>query len=338
MLVATVQSGSLDTLAPMTEGSLDLGKLDVAVGIATPATSYDDVIGALGLDAATAASIGAHDDLASRFASPDVDGNGKLDALEGADYSLDVHGDFDLGIKLADLMTTTPPAFGFSYQGTGLQVRMPKSFQMSGMTEAAIMFEDPFYGISAGAATPMVPAGTPIGSPELRVGALDAHPIAAVYARADREMPQGTYSFTARQTVLHFDAVRTPGAAELASGEGFIVPFLRVVPTGTRIASIEYRWMQRSGGSWAPASEAELSLMQAGEIEVSRLAPNGTAQVFRLTLPTTSSNGLIDWMSASHDGMLQSDLAEVAPSQITNVATSFNDCVGMRLSTSASNH
>ena len=211
MLVATLQTGTLDTLAPQEPGAIDLGKLDVAVGVATPAASYDSIIGALGLDAATAERIGARDDFASRLASPDVDNNGKIDALEaGHDFRLAVKGDIRLmtngsRAKVTDLLQLTPPVYEYQYLGTGLEVSLPSSFKMSAMDSATLTFEDNFFGTSQGPNTPMVPAGTPVREPELLTGALESHPIAAVVANPANEIPQGAYMFNSRGAKLRFE-------------------------------------------------------------------------------------------------------------------------------------
>lgn len=349
MLVATLQSGLLDTLAPMTDGMLDLGKVDVALGVATPAASYNTIIGELGMDTATAARIGGEDDYATHLATPDADGNGVIDALEpGHDYTLDIRNDIHLvggngEVTVQELMQETPPVYGYAYDGTGIRVQMPAGYSMSSMDVASLTFQDPFFGTYMGPNTPMVPAGQPIGTPQLLTGALDTHPLAAVYARPDNDIPMGTYKFNTRETNLRFDGVRAASAEELASGEGIIVPFLRIVPaaagcqTDCTIGSIEYRWMQRSDGRWQPAPAAELALMPAGRIDVTRMMPNGQLQDLHLTLPTNAS-GSLDWIrSASYDGMFQSDLAYVTSTQICYVGASFRDFVGMRLTSAAGN-
>lgn len=347
MLVATLQSGLLDTLAPMSNGMLDLGKVDVALGVATPAASYDTIINELGLDRATAARIGGEDDYATHLATPDVDGNGVIDALEpGHDYTLDIRNDIHLvggngEVTVTEMLQATPPVYGYAYDGTGIRVQMPAGYSMDSMDVASLTFQDPFYGTYLGANTPMVPAGEPIGQPELLTGALDSHPLAAVYARPQNDIPMGTYKFNTRETKLRFDGVRTASSEELATGEGVIVPFLRIVPTDAgcvtdcTISAIEYRWMQRTEGQWQPAPAAELALMPAGRIDVTRMQSNGKLQDLHLTLPTNAS-GSLDWVSsASYDGMFQSDLYYVTSTQICYVGASFQDFVGMRLTSGA---
>jgi hypothetical protein len=105
--------------------------------------------------------------------------------------------------------------------------------------------------------------------------------------------------------------------------------------TDCGIASIEYRWMQRTEGAWQPAPATELALMPAGRIDVTRMMPNGKLQPLHLTLPTDAS-GSLDWVrSASYDGMFQSELANVTSTQICYVGASFQDFVGMHLTSAA---
>jgi len=162
MLVATVQSGSLDTLAPMNEGALDSARSTSRSASRRPRVVRTTLIGALGLDAATADRIGAHDDLASRFATPDR--RWQRQARRARRRGLLARPPRrlrpDLGrpsTMVGRLLPGDAAGLRFSYRGTASRSACPKTYAMSGMTAATMMFEDPFYGASAGNSTPMVP-------------------------------------------------------------------------------------------------------------------------------------------------------------------------------------
>jgi hypothetical protein len=350
-IVGTLASGTLDTLSPQGEGEIDLGTVKFALGLGTASVNRADLLAAMGLDEASAARIGEADDLATRLVTPDADGDGTIDALQpGHDYRLDLYGDVTLtignrGISVDDLVSAAPPVYGIAYGGTGIEVTLPPSFAMSEMTGAMMMFDESFYGSSRGDVTPMTPPDAPVTQPELLSGKVDGHPVAAVYARPGFDVPSGTYRFVARPTALTFEDVRAPSNAALAAGTGFVVPFVRVVPTvagcqyDCTIDSIEYRWMARTAtGAWEDAAPEMLALMPAARVDFVRIAPSGANQDMRIELSTSSQTGVLSWVeSASHDGMLQSDLATVSTAQLCYVGAVFHDLVGTRLTSSATN-
>ncbi|MGE5180590.1 MAG: hypothetical protein ACM31C_00945 [Acidobacteriota bacterium] len=349
MLVGTLRSGTLDTLAPQGEGEVWLGDIDVAVGVATASVARGDLLAAMGLDEAAAAKIGAVDDLATRLVTPDADGDGRIDALEpGRDFALELYSDMHLmigerAVAVADLTTTAAPVYGFSYSGTGIEVRMPATFQMSQMATATFAFDAPFYGAAQGTDITVVPAGMPIGAPALLTGKLDGHPIAAVYAQPGHDLPAGSYHFEARPTSLTFQNVMAPSDQALAAGNGLVMPFVRLVTTDAScegdctIDSIEYRWMERTAGGWQDASPALLSLMGSAHVSLVRVAPGGATQAITVELPTSSPTGAIAWSSASSPALLPYELAGVTTSQLCYVAAVYRDVVGTRLTSSATN-
>ncbi len=349
MLVGTLRTGTLDTLAPQDQGEVWLGDIDVEVGVATPSVERGELLAAMGLDEADAVRIGAVDDLATRLVTPDADADGKLDAVEpsgdfGLDFSSDLHLMIgDRAVSVADLATTAAPVYGFAYAGTGIEVHMPAAFQMSQMAGATIAFDAPFYGASQGADMTMVPSGTPIGEPALLTGKLDGHPIAAVYAQPGHDLPSGTYHFDARPMSLTFQNVMAPSDQALRTGTGLVVPAIRIVTTDAScttdctIDSIEYRWMERTAGGWQDASPALLSLMGSAQVSLVRVAPGGSTQAMTITLPTAPATGAIAWTTATSPSQPPYELAGVTTSQLCYVGAVYRDLVGTRLTSSATN-
>ena len=322
MLVGTLRANGLDTLAPVGPGELDLGAVAVAGGYATASIGWLDLIGALGLDQDTAVAMGETDNLALRYANPDLDGDGVIDPVG---YRLDITGDVrptaaGRALTIDDLVRGTR-GDGFEYLGTGILAAVPGA-AMQGST---VTFEQPFYGSQAGPSTPVVPANTAIGQPEVRIGALEGIPTMGVVARPYHDVPSGTYRVDIAGLPLTFERVMPPSDAQLRAGTHFATPVLRLVPTeptcttDCAIASVDFAW---SDGA---ARAAKLDLLFAGGY-------------IGLDLPAVTS-GSLPWARkpARISGLTVADLADVSTSQLCYVGITYEDPFGMRMTSQIAN-
>ena len=256
MRVGTLTSDGLDALAPSAAGSLDFGAVSFGNGRATPAVSHADLVRALGLDDASAALLARTDDLARRYANPDIDNDGELDALEGHDVRLEVNGQLALAIgdreaTVADLVDgLASPSVRFD--NTMLVALVPPTMAMQ-MDTGTITFDMPYYGTALGPTTPMIEPGTPIGDPHIFHGELAGVPALGISARGDHDAPRGTYELAFANGQLTFSDVEPPSAATLAAAIDYRVPFVHISSTNAAPTAFEIDWKQMGEGGWQPA-------------------------------------------------------------------------------------
>ncbi|HSO37928.1 MAG TPA: hypothetical protein VLT33_35615, partial [Labilithrix sp.] len=127
MVVGVFRAKGLDTMAPTKKGSTDLGEVTAKDGAAEVSLPYEDLLSALGIDAASALFLSSIDDMCLRVVNPDVDGDGTIDALEPgpADYRLDFHVQFamrtDHVVSVSDMVDAfLPDTVTLTYRGTGI--------------------------------------------------------------------------------------------------------------------------------------------------------------------------------------------------------------------------
>jgi len=346
MFVGSLQAGSLDALVPHDPGSIDLGTIAIDDGRAHPSATTSEVIAALGLDPAVAERLGASDDLATRYANPDVDNDGMIDALEpSADFRLDLFADLRVTITghdatLDDLLrgAMTGSDVGVDYRDTGIVMSMPRSYAHD-FTAAAMTFEGDYYGSMLGGATPVVPAGTAIGAPELELGTVDGYPSVAVFARAGHDLPRGTYTLAAGDRVFAFADVRPPADADLAGGHGLVVPFMQIAPVAPgctadcRLDSISYTWMRSTADGWVAADASEV--VHPAHLDVVRQHA-GTLQYLGADLPAVPSAS-VAWQQMTSDTMSPAELAGITTAELCYFAVTYDDQVGMRVTSRIAN-
>ena len=198
MQVATLQADALDALVPQGPGAIDVGTVAVRDGRAHGTVDWLDLIGALGIDNDAAVRMGRTDNLALRYANPDIDNDGTIDALQhGHDVRLAIAGAYTLttagrAATLRDLIAGTYAQRGIDYAGTTLQTLVPRAMGMD-MASGTVTFDEPYYGTALGDQTPMIEPGTPIGVPEVKVGQLAGAATMGVVARGGEDAPSGTY-------------------------------------------------------------------------------------------------------------------------------------------------
>lgn len=304
-LVATWRANGVDAL-PATEARwLDLGDLTIAGGYAVGTMPIDE------LGVADVADLGAHDDLALRTATPDIDGDGVIDIVPPRlDFVADVVPTIGSRTASLDDLVRGTPIDGVALRGTGI---------VAGVSATSVTFEQPFWGTVAGPSTPVIPAETPIGAPALRPGSLDGVATVGVVARPRHDVPSGRYTFDG----YTFERVQPPSDATLRAE--LFAPAVHLVPTDAQcvtdcsIAAIEVAWPD----GVARASRVDL------------LTPSGYVG---LDMPAAVDTSL-PWARKPERmaGMTTADLARVTTSQLCYVAVTYSDRFGVRVTSTVSN-
>ncbi len=334
MRVGTLASSDLDALAPARAGSLELGTVSFASGRATGSISHADLIDALGLSEATAARLARTDDLARRYANPDIDNSGELDALEGRDIRLEVTGTYAFGIgdrevTVADLVDGVA-APTIRYDNTMLVTLVPRAMNME-MDSGTITFDMPYYGTALGPSTPMIAPGTAIGEPHVLHGELLGMPALGISARGDQDAPRGTYELAFANGQLTFSDVEPPAATALAAATDYRVPLLHISATDDgKPSAIGVAWNQMSESGWQPAPGLAVRL----DVIVQHA---GKRYAFAPILAADQSSVAWSDLPFASAGVLASELASLSTSQICYVAASYESDLGMTMTVHAKN-
>ena len=315
MVVGSLTAGGVDAFLPAEPGSIDLGNVTFG-DRAHASVATADLVAALGMTTAGAAT----DDLATRYANPDVDNDGVIDALEpGHDYRLDFLAKAELTtsghVATIDDMVRGMNYIGFAYIQTGIVVSLPPlRGAIDHRVDGAIMaFDADYHGSSQGATTPVSPAGTAIVAPELAIGTVEGRPSIAVFARGGFDLPSGDYTVALRDQVLTFSSVEPPHANELQND--VIVPVAQLVPAAPGcvadcpLASLHTEWMRHASGGWNAAE----AVTHGAHVDFVRM--DGT--MLGIDLPATTT----------------SDVATTAmmAGQLRYIQLTYTDEVGMQV-------
>lgn len=276
-LVGTFRSGELDTIASSGPALLDLGVVHFAAGIASTDLAPEAVVAALGLDGQTAQLLGAADDLASRYANPDLDADGVLDAFQrDAGARLEITADYELqaGQNVPQLADLQRDDLTFAYRGGSISAYLPPRYGAFDASTAQVTFDVPFYGVASGESSPAVPAGTPITGSDLIMGT--EHNF-GVYARANHALPAGEYRFSVPGGDVSFMSVH--GATEPA-----VKPMVHLVMSddckvaGCAPAALAFQWMGKVDGRWTKLTdEAAATLHPSAAIQLIQRGDAGTS-------------------------------------------------------------
>jgi len=353
MIVGVFRAKGLDTLAPLKKGAAELGAIKAAGGVAEAALSYDALLSALGLDATSALYLSSVDDLCLRVVNPDVDGNGKIDALEGngqgaPDYRLDFHVQFgmrtDHQVSIDDMLSAfLPDTVTLSYGGTGIYTSFPsRSFADGWQTSAWSSFDEVIHYAPMGGMGPGTPRSTepPAQVPreDMSVSGYGDYASLGLMAVPGFDLPQGEYRFGIGATTLTFAGIRTPSDTQLAAAESFIMPFVKLVPmdasctTACALSTIEYEWRKRTDAGWIAATAGEIALVageQGGFLSI-RLG-NDPNESVGYVIPATSVTGSIPWNApANPDAATKAAAANATTADLCHVGLSYDDKLGMR--------
>jgi hypothetical protein len=339
MVVAVFKARTLDTLAPLNQGEVDLGKVDAKNGVATGSIAYEDLLHQLGLSAAGAEYLGAIDDLSLRYANPDIDGDGVIDLHQaGHDFQLDFHlraqmlaGASGRHLTISDITDRYLPESGAEVTNADFNLGSiyaiyPAAYDATpyvagdGRTlqNGAVFAATAADGTPAGAGSSFSPLhyGDRAGwgpdynwqqTPSIELPGSDGRPV--------------TLAFTLGGSghTLTFPNVLTRSHDSLTA-RNTPVPFLRLATSGGQIAAIDYKWMKRSdAGDWIACTAEELELVvgdQGAFIGLSHGSKNNRVEI---KIPRQPS-GSVSWPGPA-----------LAPADICNMAASYDDKLGLRL-------
>lgn len=291
--IGVLRAGTMDAMLAAAPGEVELGRIRFAAGSAF--ADIDDTLlhAALGLDDETAASIGAMDDFATRYANVDLDGDGVLDAYQaGFAGRLDIHADMRVthagrAPTIEDLMAGD---LQMAYLGASITAHLPDAFGAVDPATASVTFDAPFYGIAQGRATPVTVAGTPITGSDLILGT--GHNF-GVYAATEHKLPDGRYRFEVGHDTLDFTSVRS-------SADPVLAPFVHLgmpascartcVPT-----SVDYSWKRHTEAGWVALTDAETAVLEpTSTVEIVQTGTMGVT--YRsYTLPIGKAFGSVAW-------------------------------------------
>ncbi len=259
--VGVLRAGTLDAMVAAAPGEVELGAVRFAAGTATAELDDVSLHTALGLDEATAASLGAMDDFATRYENVDLDDDGVFDGYQGgfgarldilAGMRLDAHARTP---SIADLIAGPSD---MTYLGASITARMPESFGAFTLDTASVTFDAPFFGLASGVGTPVAPANRPIRGADLVAGTNHNF---GVYGRYNHPLPSGDYRFSVPGGTLEFTGVNADARPALA-------PFVRFEmaaacpEAGCVPDAIHFAWMALRSGAWVAATEAEMALLR----------------------------------------------------------------------------
>jgi hypothetical protein len=342
MQVATLQADGIDAFVAQGPASLDFGTIKVKAGRAHGTVEYGELLLALGVDKETATRMGRTDNLALRYANPDIDNDGTIDGLQhGHDFRLDITGAYTLTTSgrpatITDLVAGTWDKAALSYTSTTIQAAVPRSMGMN-MASGTVMFDKPFYGTALGDATPMVAPHTEIGAPHVKTGELDGNKMIGVVAHGAQNAPTGTYELGFDLGQLTFSDVFTPNAASLIAGTDYEIPFVHIRPTvaGCKsdcdIAGIDLEWRRMTSDGWQPAVGPKAARIDMG------ITLNGKPTYLGATLDAATTSLAWSEMPVWNTGILQSELAYVQTSEICSFKVSYASELGMKMTMSVAN-
>lgn len=332
MLIGSLAADDVDAFVPAAAGGLDLGNITFG-DRARPSIRTGELVAALGM----AANPGVTDDLATRYANPDVDNDGVLDALQPDHaYRLDFLAKAELTngghVATIDDLVRGISYIGVAYVQTGIVVSLPplRDAVDHRLDGALMAFTGPYYGSYEGAATPVTPPGSAIGAPELRLGTVDGDPTIGAFARGGFDLPRGEYTIALRDQVLTFADVEPPHATELANE--VLVPVVQLVTAAPgcvadcAIASIRTQWMRHTSGGWNTVA----AIGHGAHVDIVR----ADGATLAADLPATPTSE-VQWQAMSST-MTPAEMATITTSQLRYIALTYDDELGMHVTTQIS--
>ena len=263
MVRGILRSDSLDTFIPVVGGDIDLGEISIDSREATMAGSSEDLDAALGVSRRTLATLGGIDDIALRYANPDMDNDGVIDATQGIAPTLEIHAEYTIQARGHDATARdfiiSSHAPGFTHVGTGVYGRLPEAFGTVDRDDADVTFDEPYYGYWAGDQTAPVPGGQPVE--HLTFG--DDRTF-GVFCRPDHAVPSGNYTFRSGPHSLDFSFVHPP--AEMTRYQ--VMPRMQFVPVDPTCTSdcaldrIEMAWQRQTDDGFVELTDEEAQVLR----------------------------------------------------------------------------
>ncbi|MET0341522.1 MAG: hypothetical protein ABW252_11025 [Polyangiales bacterium] len=339
----------LDSVAATRPGTLDLGSLDIDEStLAARATvSTSTLLSSLGLTESGATLLGALDDVSLRYVNPDIDGNGKVDALEGVAYPLDFHLRYDMrngsqDVALVDLLagfTAGASARARYTVGSAIVSWDPRRFGATSPSDYRVRFPSFGGSFSAPPLSGTFGVGEWITGVNLYLSAGSSS--VGVSFDATQPFPTGEYVYEVQGTALTFTDVRTHTLPELNAGDGLILPFLKVDPavagcTGwsCAVTGFGYQWMKRDGEGFTPATAEEVALVvpQGGGF-ITFVLGSDTNKRLSYTIPGSPATGTIALTATAFppENVVPADLTNLTVDKICQLGVSYDDTLGMRI-------
>jgi hypothetical protein len=349
MIRGILRAGVLDTVAPAdgADGA-DLAEVDVAAdGTATAGISYDALLTALGLDAETAAALGAVDDLSLRYANPDIDGDGVIDVLQDHAYGLDFHlrGNLRAGSdgawrSVADMVAGFPSPDGEAVATPDFNLASIYALYPATLDTTDYAGQD---GLTNGATFDVTLADGSEPAPPTSFSGLqfgDTRGWGPDYAWnvTGTELPGSggaaatlSFGFGATGTTLTFSHVVTRTRTSLTA-QGVLMPFVRFTEADGVLTGIAWEWRARGAdGTWALATDQQLTMLvgSQGAYVSLRLAP-GLGGECGIAIPLEVA-GSEDWSAAWRGNVDSTTFDTLTAEDVCSVAVSYDDTLGMRL-------
>ena len=347
MIEGTLQAGSLDALVPQGAGSLDLGTVSIENGRGKPTAAWSDITAALGLDSAVADRLGAARTISpTRYANPDMDGDGVIDALQAdRDFRLDFYGTLRVTVDgndatIEDLVRGNITGnVGVHYLQTGIVASMPRRWRPGCRTRRWRSTRCS----TARSSAPRHPASSPAprsASPS----SSSAPPTAIRPPRCSRPQATTCRSATTRsRSARSGDVRRRPPEQRHAVACGrqrAIVPFLKLVPTEAdcltdcHIQTISYQWMRNTAAGWVAADATELA--QTAHLDIVR-SYDGAMQYLGLDLAATPQADIAWSAVPMAEGMTRLDLAGITTGELCYVSVTYDDQIGVQTTSMIAN-
>jgi hypothetical protein len=349
MVVAIFKDANLDTIAPQNAGHADLGMVDTSGATARPSIAYDTLIAQLGLSPAGAEFLGSVDDMSLRYANPDIDADGVIDAQQpGHEFQIDFHLRSNMRKGPAGPLLTMADITDRFFAEGGEEVATP-DFNLASIyalypaafdaTEYVSGMDGPgqgarFTATQADGSTPSAPTSySPLHFGDRAGWGPDYSWERGVELPGSSGSPATlSYLLGASGKTLTFTNVLTRRRASLTD-TGTLLPFVRVNTADGMITSLDYRWMKRvSAAAWTPATAEEIDLVVNDGGGYAAFYRRAKSAAISFRIPRTPS-GNIRWTrsAAAQADPSDDELAHTSPADVCSTAFSYDDKLGLRL-------
>lgn len=340
MVAGIFRAGTLDALWLGGGAEVDLERLDLDdAGAVHSSVEYESLLLLLGLDATAAEYLGSIDDLSLRYANPDIDANGAIDALEGHRYALDIHMRATLRrgaepVRVRDITNASLSLEGVdapeaSFNLTSIYVVYPTDMDATryvgdwsagvapGLINGASFAAERSDGFAEAAPTSFSALG--FGDSQAWGADYDQQGVPSLELPGASGVP-ATLRFTLGATgqTLTFANVVTLSRVQM-SASGNLAIFIRFnTDDAGLVQSVDYNWVKQVPEGWVLASPDEVDRSissHGGMISVHR---SPWSREDGLNVPTTPS-GRIEWTAEP----LRTD-------EICGLGVSYDDKLGIR--------
>lgn len=345
MIVSHFVSETLDTVSAAEDSTeVNMGTVDTSAAEATTTTSHDDLLVATGMTSAAAVEFGAVDDVSLRYLNPDIDGNGKLDAVEGVSFGLDFHNRFSAktaagdAIDIADLKNAFPPDdVVYAFTGSGISPWFDSALYGGTIDKYSWKFSTAAtLGTNGGQVCEGYTAGTALPADTLCNLQISAgQSVAGVPGVELAAAVDGTYTLDTGFKTFTWTNVKV---SDFSAGEGFLALFTKYdVDADEKLQSVSYKWMRKnSAGTYELATQEYLKLIVKGAKGYISLKVDGASagKGIGVSVPGTPEGKVLlsDTVLVHAEGFNESEIrAGILWTRcLENPGVSYDDKLGMR--------